>query len=106
MLNQFTENEARAKAVKRVQEIKGFYIHLTIFMVVGIISLIVGWILSYELFMVFLFSLGGWVIGVAVHGLNTFGLNIILGERWEQRKLEEFMENDKNNRHAWYHYRR
>jgi hypothetical protein len=88
------------KAQERVAEMKGFYVHLMIFIVTTLISLIIGYILSYQLFMVFLVSMLGWAIGVGVHGINVFGINIFLGKDWEERKLKEIMDQQQADHHA------
>lgn len=43
----------------------------------------------------FLYPLGGWGIGLATHGLFTFGFYGI-GAEWEERKIKQYMEMEKD----------
>ncbi len=43
----------------------------------------------------FYWVLIGWGIGLAIHGLNVFGTDKILGKDWEEKKIKEIMEKDK-----------
>ncbi|MDX1331956.1 MAG: 2TM domain-containing protein [Robiginitalea sp.] len=36
-----------------------------------------------------------WGIGLGIHALNVFGINGILGRRWEERQIRKFMEEDR-----------
>jgi len=91
------EDEKYIKAKKRVKEIKDFYIHLTVFLVIIIIitgiNLITfatgrasneGWNLW------FLYPFGFWGFAVLMHGMKTFVFGG--GSRWEQRKIKEVMK--------------
>ncbi len=100
MSGNLNEQEAYTKAKRRVDEIKAFYVHLMIFLVTSTITLIIGWILSYELFIVFIVGLLGWAIGVGVHGINVYGLNLFLGKDWEDRKLKEIKDKQNQENHA------
>jgi hypothetical protein len=35
----------------------------------------------------------GWGIGLAAHGINTFGI----GKNWEEKKIRELMEEERRN---------
>ena len=39
-----------------------------------------------------------WGIGLLAHGLSVFLPGMILGNNWEERKIKELMEKDKNNK--------
>lgn len=39
----------------------------------------------------------GWGIGIIIHGFRVFVNNGAYGRNWEKRKMEEFMNDDKNN---------
>ena len=81
-------------AKKRVKEIKDFYIHLIIFLVIVAILTIINVanfaINSEEVTLWFLFPLGFWGFAVLMHGLKTF----IFGHEsnWEKRKIKEVMD--------------
>ncbi len=86
------EEQRYARAKARVDEIKGFYIHLIVYLIVNL-----------GLFTMNLFTGGGWWfywgtlgwgIGLAVHGLSVFVFSGRMGAEWEQRKIRELMEKD------------
>ena len=92
--------ERRKEAKKRVEEIKGFYIHLTVYIVVNlfiVLSIVynqyadgeppLGWpILVTPLF---------WGIGLGIHAANVFGFGMVLGKNWEERMIRKYMEEDR-----------
>ncbi|WP_397446773.1 2TM domain-containing protein [Polaribacter sp. R77954] len=95
MEKDFTREQRFLKAQKQVEEIKGFYIHLTVY------CLVIPFIIFINLKFVphfhwFWFSVLGWGFGLFFHWLNTFGFNLLgFGKNWEDRKIKEFM-NDNN----------
>ncbi|MBT8178079.1 MAG: 2TM domain-containing protein [Eudoraea sp.] len=94
------EEEKLIRAKKRVEEIKGFYIHLTIYLIINTFIIInLGlqnfgndnefW--SFPTFMTPLF----WGIGLAFHGINTFKKNSVFTKKWEERMIQKYIEKDK-----------
>ena len=83
------------EAKKRVEEIKGFYIHLVSFFLVNSFLVIVNLLTSAE-YLWFIWPLTGWSIGLIIHGISVFGG--FLGKSWEERKIKELMEKDKLNK--------
>lgn len=63
--------EAYQKAKKRVEAKVGFFIHLTVYIVVGILLIIIN-ISSSGQKLWFKWPLIGWGIGVLFHGLGVF----------------------------------
>lgn len=90
----FIEENSYRKARKRVDQLKGFYSHLTIFIVITGITLISGWIINQNLFYSFIIGFAGWGIGVLAHAVNTFGLLNFFDADWERRKVKELMERE------------
>ena len=90
------------EATKRVKKIKGFYTHLTVYIVVNIMIIIVNVqnldegesFLKFKTFSTALF----WGIGLAAHGLSVFLPSLIMGKDWEEKKIKELMEKEKNNK--------
>jgi predicted RND superfamily exporter protein len=39
-----------------------------------------------------------WGIGLAAHGLSVFLPSLIMGKDWEEKKIKELMEKEKNNK--------
>ena len=88
------EDERYEKAKKRVEEIKSFYTHLFVYIVVNL-GLFLLDVLTSPGSLWFYWVLIGWGIGLAIHGLNVFGTQKILGEDWEERKIKEIMGKEK-----------
>ncbi len=87
------------RARKRVEEIKGFYTHLVIYVVVNLFLFALNFITDRGNWW-FYWPLLGWGIAVAINAAVTFGVEGRLGKSWEERKLRELMEDDQQIRHA------
>ena len=91
--------EKYLKAKKKVDEIKGFYIHLVVYIVINIFLMIpilrysVRDNLSFWSFSTAIF----WGIGLAGHAYSVFGKNILFSKEWEERKVKEIMDKDNND---------
>ncbi|HDR7786402.1 histidine kinase [Bacillus cereus] len=85
------ENYLRAK--KRVENLKAFYIHLALYILVNLMLFFIN-ISSDSSKLWFLYPLAGWGIGIVIHGLTTFSFGIF-GKEWEERKIKEYMEKGK-----------
>ncbi len=86
-------NEYRyQKAKKRVEEMKAFYTHATVYVI--IITLLI--LLNYftTAFPWVIFPAIGWGLGLTAHGLSAHQYNPVLGKNWEERKIKELMERD------------
>ncbi len=92
------EYERYLRAKKQVDEIKGFYVNLTAYIVVNIFMMIINLKYSPE-YLWFFWPLLGWGIGVVFHGMKAFNYSPFLGKDWEQRKLKEFMEQEKQKKY-------
>jgi len=89
-----TEHElAVERAAKRVKELRDFYVHLAVYLVVNtglvIIDLIQGDGLQWAQWVIF-----GWGIGLVAHGVSVFIFESRSASRWEARKLAEFTEEE------------
>ncbi|PLT29333.1 2TM domain-containing protein [Peribacillus deserti] len=86
-------NEQYQRAKRRVQNLKAFYLHLTVYIFVNIMLFFIN-LTSDAGNWWFFYPLCGWGIGLIVHGLSTvvFGR---FGSEWEERKIKEYM--DKQN---------
>lgn len=93
------------RAEEKVKELKGFYIHLLIFLVVNlvwfIILLAIGEISSYTRYGFWGMGYGQlsmilfWGIGLLSHWLILFGKNIIISKKWEDKKIKEILNKDR-----------
>ena len=95
--NNNDEHKMYMKAQKRVEDIKGFYGHLSSFIVVniGLITLNLG---TSPQHLWFLYPFIGWGVGLVAHGMSVFNYMPFLNSDWEERKIRELMEKDRNNK--------
>lgn len=95
----YKQNMSYKAAQKRVKDIKGFYVHLTVYLFVNAAIFIVltrdegllsglGELSNYS-------TLFFWGIGLFAHWASVFGPNFIFGKKWEEKKIKEIMEKDK-----------
>ena len=101
--NNLTLDEIKYKeALKRVKKIKGFYTHLLIYIVINTSLLIVKYqnLDVNENFWRWqnLNTLFFWGIGLVAHGLSVFLPVFMLGKDWEQRKIKQLMDKEKQNK--------
>lgn len=94
------EEERYYKAKKRVEEIKGFYGNLTAYIIFNIVLVIINLLTSPE-HLWFFWPLLGWGIGVLFHGMKVFNYMPFLGKDWEEQKIKEFMDKEKENKGSW-----
>lgn len=80
------------RAKKQVEELKGFYIHLTIYLIMVPVFIYLN--LKSTGFPWAIFPIVGWGAGVSGHAMEVFGYNPILGKDWEERKIRKLMEED------------
>ncbi len=99
--------DKREKAKKRVEELKGFYAHLAVYLVVCTfvsVNKIVRNLYNGESFNEAFWDFGTfliwifWGIGVVFHARKAFRYNIFFGKEWEERKIKEFMNKEQQNR--------
>lgn len=98
-MENYNENDFKyLEAAKRVKRIKGFYIHLLVYICVNSFIVYINFqdlkpgesYFQWQNFLTLLF----WGVGLAAHGLSVFLPNFILGKDWEEKKIRELM--DKN----------
>ncbi len=87
---------AYLKAHRRVKEIKEFYSNLISYCIVMPFIIFINYY-TYWGFQWFWFPLFGWGLGVAIHGFTIFGY----GASWEEKKIREIMEKEKQNNKNW-----
>jgi hypothetical protein len=83
------EEEKYKKAKERVEEIKGFYVHAIVYVVVNVFLAVIN-LVTNPGYLWFLWPLGGWGFGLLMHALSVFVFN--KSTSWEQKKIKEIME--------------
>jgi len=81
------------KAKRRVEEIRGFYIHLVVYVLVNAFLFLLDITTSPNVLW-FYWVLLGWGIGLAVHAAYVFGIGRWFGPDWEEKKIKETMDQD------------
>ncbi len=92
-----TDYEKYQEAKERVKEIKGFYGHLFSYIVVN------GFLLFINLYfspkhLWFFWPMMGWGIGLLFHAFGVFDIFPFLGKDWEQKKIDEILEKEKETK--------
>jgi len=88
------EQERYERASKEVEELKSFYTHLGVYIVVNIGLILINVITSPGSLW-FYWVLIGWGIGLLIHAFNVLISRKVMGRDWEERKIREIMEKDK-----------
>jgi len=94
------------RAQKRVKEIKGFYGHLTVYIIINLIVLFsrarflnlqgnntslqnvefLNWI-DWNIYGTPII----WGVFLVIHAISVFGKNPFLGKKWEERQIKKYM---------------
>jgi hypothetical protein len=86
-------------AYKRVKRIKGFYVHLMVYVLVNIAIIFNHYfeqenynaLLHWQTYITAFF----WGIGLVAHGFSVFASELFFGDNWEEKKIREFMNKEK-----------
>ena len=93
MTDRSEHDAAVERATKRVKELRDFYVHVTVYVVVNaglvLLDLVQGDGLQWAQWVIF-----GWGIGLAAHAVSVFVFESKSASRWEARKLAEFTEEE------------
>lgn len=87
------------EAKKRMKKLKGFYSHLTIYILVNLLIVFINIqdlkagesYFQYKNFITLFF----WGIGLLAHAMSVFVPQFFLGKNWEERKIRELMDIEK-----------
>jgi hypothetical protein len=88
------DEQAYARAKKRVEEIKGFYVHLGIYLIVNTMLFLIN-VLSDSGNYWFYWPLLGWGIGLAAHAFTVFAMGGLFGTNWEERQIRKLLEEER-----------
>ena len=96
------EQQRFERASKRVKSISAFYRHLMVYVLVNLFLISLKYFklepgenfFEFDTFNTAFF----WGIGLAFHALGVFGSSIFLGENWEERKVKELMDKEKERK--------
>ncbi|MEJ2584762.1 MAG: 2TM domain-containing protein [Robiginitalea sp.] len=95
-----SKKEKLRRAKKRVDELKGFYVHLMVYLVINVFILAILMVegsqmgesgMTWYSFTTAIF----WGIGLLIHAVVVFRLNPFFGKAWEARMIRKYMEEDR-----------
>ncbi|AXT54229.1 2TM domain-containing protein [Aquimarina sp. MMG015] len=98
-MQDYEEKDRYELAKKRVDDERGFYTHLTFYIVINIVILIINTnsdnqgFKSWSQWHLYI-TPALWGIGLLFHGLKVFKHNFIFGKNWEERKIKELMDEE------------
>jgi len=104
MIMENYDQEKLSRAKKRVEELKGFYIHLAVYLIINTFITVNKVIRNFydgETFNEAFWDFGTfavwffWGIGLAFHGIKAFSYNPFFGKNWEERQIQKYIEKDK-----------
>ncbi|MGB5982397.1 MAG: 2TM domain-containing protein [Nonlabens sp.] len=95
--SQETYQQRFTKAKDRVEELRAFYQHFLLYIVINMGIAVFNFYIDQWRTPWFLFALGGWGIGLMGHAIATFDLNPLTNKDWEQRKIQEMLKKEKNS---------
>src|SRR5690606_27337619 len=101
MENMEMERLRYERAHKRIKQLAGFYKHLVVYLLVNTFLILLKWFrldegeqfLKFDTFSVAFF----WGIGLAFHAFGVFFSQVFFGSDWEDRKVREIIEKQKQN---------
>ncbi|MBC8753850.1 2TM domain-containing protein [Kordia sp. YSTF-M3] len=97
----YAEEERYIYARKKVEKIKGFYIHFAVYIIINVFLLTIialnmdegdnFW--EFGHFSTAFF----WGIGIVFHAFGAFGSGVLFGKNWEERKIKKYMSKNERN---------
>lgn len=99
-----SNSKAYKKARKRVDDIKKFYKHFTVYLIINLVFIgrrIYNDIYSGDSVIEAFTDIGNygfffwWGFGLIIHGITVFGTPNIFSKDWEDRKIDEYMNKGK-----------
>ena len=88
-----SQQEKFIEAQKKVKNIKGFFVHATVFVFVNILIIAAsGFADVQSLFTIspYITALY-WGIGLGAHGMSVFGQDFIFGKNWEEKEIQNIL---------------
>ncbi|MDB9721210.1 2TM domain-containing protein [Winogradskyella sp.] len=96
-ISDFRKEEAYLRAKKKVETLVGFYWHFAVYVVVNLFLILLIGLNSSDGFRGFgpYATAVFWGIGLVFHFIGVFGPDFFFGKDWEKRKVEEFMDKER-----------
>lgn len=95
-----TEKMKYENAKKRAKNIRSFYINLMCYCIIIPIVIYVNLKYVPEI-QWFWFTMIGWGTGILAHGMEAFQVNSLFSKSWEERKLKQFIEEERQKQNKF-----
>jgi 2TM domain-containing protein len=92
-------NQNYMYAEKRVKRMKGFYVHLFVYVIINSIALVTVYNqakTSSDFWkpQTFWMTLS-WGLGLAAHGISVFGTHYLFSRKWEEDKIRKIIDKER-----------
>ncbi len=94
MYRQKELSEQEQEAIEYVRDIKGFYSHLAVYVIVTAVMAATNLYMGTDNLW-FIWPMLGWGLGVASHGLAVFEVLSLFGVDWEKRQIKQRMQRNR-----------
>lgn len=103
-LKEMNQMDKLIRAKKQVDELKGFYIHLMVYVVVNILittTTVIARMNGGESFAIAFFSFASfstvifWGIGLGFHAAKVYNFSPLFSKDWEKRQIQKYIEKDR-----------
>jgi hypothetical protein len=92
-----TSSAQMSRARSRAQALRGFYIHLGVYLIVNLgiflVNAVMVWLGTTQTWF-FYWVLVGWGIALVINGFVVY-TDRFLGPEWEERKVREYLNRDR-----------
>ncbi len=82
------------RALRKAKEIRNFYIAVLVYCIVIPSIIVVNYVFSPE-YIWWWYSASGMLLGLLIHGIIVFGKFPFLTREWEEKKVRELMDKEK-----------
>lgn len=93
IFDRFPDAEERSRylrAKRRVNQLKGFYFHLLLYIIIASVHFIKTYVEKNEIKMEDALGIILWGVVVIIHAASVYLPTLFLGKDWEEKKIQEF----------------
>ena len=93
IFDRFPDAEERSRylrAKRRVNQLKGFYFHLLLYIIIASVHFIKTYIEKNEIKVEDALGIILWGVVVIIHAASVYLPTLFLGKDWEEKKIQEF----------------
>ncbi|MFP2996682.1 2TM domain-containing protein [Spongiivirga sp. MCCC 1A20706] len=93
-MENFKNENKYIRAKERVEQLKKFYGKLGTYLVIIAMLAAINYYTNEFRNAWFLWVAGFWGLGIIIDAGKTFGISLLFGRNWEERKIRELMNED------------